>query len=245
MKKKIFWILYVFYLVVLGKLIFTYAYNEHIKNKVRENTYTVHAEALTFANFYQPYIAYYNRGNIFYNNGNYDEAIKEYNKALKCHLPAKKECSIRINLALSIIGKIPSDYDAPDKIDATIATLKEAREVLLPDNCANDEGTGHSSEAEKLKKEIDDLIKELEQKKEEQSQDDQNQDDQNQDDQNQDDQNQDDQNTTEDEEEQHINDLEQQFIDQQAESYEEREEEMQSMQELYNYDFNFDNDGIW
>ncbi|MBQ7707851.1 MAG: tetratricopeptide repeat protein [Lachnospiraceae bacterium] len=241
MIKKILIIVYVLFLLVLGKLIFTYAYNEHVIKKVKENSYTGRADVLTFANFYEPYIAHYNRGNIFYKNGNYDEAIKEYNNALKCHVPDRKECSIRINLALSIIGKIPNDYDAPDKIDATIATLKEAREVLLPDDCANEEGTGHSAEAEKLKKEIDDLIKELEQEKEEQSQD--NQDDQNQDD--QDDQNQDDQNTTESEEEQHIDELEQQFIDQQAESYEEREEEMNSLNEMYNYDFNFDNDGIW
>ena len=249
MKKKILIILYIFLLVIIGKLIFTYAYNERIIKKVKENIYTGSAETLTFANFYQSYIAYYNRGNIFYNQHNYEEAIKEYNKALKCHVPDKKECSIRINLALSIIGKIPNDYDTPDNIDATIATLKEAREVLLPDGCANDEGTGHSKEAEKLKEEIDNLIKELEEKKEEQNDDGDEGDDENQDDQNQDDQNQDNQdnsNATEtDAEEQHIDQLEQQFLDQQNEAYDERQEEMDSIQELYNYDYNFDNEGIW
>lgn len=249
MKKKILIILYIFLLVIIGKLIFAYAYNERIIKKVKNNTYTGSAEALTFANFYQPYIAHYNRGNIFYNQHNYEEAIKEYNKALKCHVPDKKECSIRINLALSIIGKIPNDYDTPDNIDATIATLKEAREVLLPDGCANDEGTGHSKEAEKLKEEIDNLIKELEEKKEEQNDDGDEGDDENQDDQNQDDQNQDNQdnsNATEtDAEEQHIDQLEQQFLDQQNEAYDERQEEMDSIQELYNYDYNFDNEGIW
>ena len=158
MKNKILLILYFFFLVIIGKLIFTYAYNESVIKKVNANTYTGSADALTFANFYQSYIAHYNRGNIYYNQHNFDEAIKEYNKALECHVPDKKECSIRINLALSIIGKIPSDYDTPDNIDATIATLKEARAVLLPDGCADDEGTGHSREAEKLKQEIDDLI---------------------------------------------------------------------------------------
>ncbi|MBQ9233758.1 MAG: tetratricopeptide repeat protein, partial [Lachnospiraceae bacterium] len=132
---------------------------------MNESAYSGNANALTFANVYQSYIAHYNRGNIFYNQKNYDEAIKEYNKALDCHIPEKKECSVRINLALSIIGKIPSEYDSPDNIDSTLATLREAREVLLPDDCANDEGTGHSKEAEKLKKEIDDLIEELEEKK--------------------------------------------------------------------------------
>ena len=250
MKNKILLILYFFFLVIIGKLIFTYAYNERVIKKVNANTYTGSADALTFANFYQSYIAHYNRGNIYYNQHNFDEAIKEYNKALECHVPDKKECSIRINLALSIIGKIPSDYDTPDNIDATIATLKEARAVLLPDGCADDEGTGHSREAEKLKQEIDDLIKELEEKKEQQNN--QNQNDGNEDNQNQDDQkqeekeNEDDTESTEtDAEEEKIDQLEQQFIEQQNEAYDERQEEMDSMYELYNYDFNFDNQGIW
>ncbi len=244
MKKKIFLILYLLFLVVVGKLVLSYAYNERIIKKANSGNYTSNADMLTFANVYQPYIAHYNRGNIFYNQGNYDEAIKEYNKALDCGVPKGKECSIRVNLALSIIGKIPNDYAAPDNIDSTIATLKEAREVLLPDDCANDEGTGHSKNAERLKKQIDDLIDELEQIKDEQNQNDDNQDD-NQDNQDENDQNDDSNTTEEDKEEEYIDQLEQQFIDQQNEAYEERQDEMQSIQELYNYDFNFDSDGIW
>lgn len=244
MKKKIFIILYLLFLVVVGKLIFTYVYNERIIKKASSGNYSSNANMLTFANVYQPYIAHYNRGNIFYSQGNYDEAIKEYNKALDIGIPEGKECSVRVNLALSIIGKIPYDYASPDNIDATIATLKEAREVLLPDDCANDEGTGHSKNAERLKKQIDDLIDELEELKDEQNQSDDNQDD-NQDDQNQDNQNDDSSTTEEDAEEEYIDQLEQQFIEQQDEAYEERQDEMQSMEELYNYDFNFDSDGIW
>lgn len=243
MKKKIFIILYLFFLVVIGKLIFTYVYNERIIHKVDDGVYTSNANMLTFANVYQPYIAHYNRGNIFYKQGKYDEAVKEYNSALKCRVPDGKECIIRINLALSIIAKIPSDYDSADNIDATIATLKEAREVLLPDDCANDEGTGHSKEAEKLKKEIDNLLEELENKKESQQENDDNNN--NQDDQNQDNRDDNSDATQTDAQEDYINQLEQQFIEQQSQAYEERQDEMQSINEMFNYDINFESDGIW
>ena len=249
MKKKVLLIIYMFYLVIVGKLLFTYVYNEKIIKKVERENYAKSAEMLTFANFYQPYIAHYNRGDIFYKQGNYSEAIKEYNKALEYKLPEKKECPIRINLALSIIKMIPNDYASKDNIDSSIASLKEARDVLLFDGCANDEETGHSYKAQKLKDEIDDMIEELEEIKEEQNQSNDNQGDENEDenDSQNDNQNDNNQDSTEtDAEEQHINDIEQQFMEQQEQAYEERQEEMQSIQEMYNFDFNFGGDeGIW
>lgn len=54
----------------------------------------------------------------------------EYEKALESNPPKFKECSIRINLALSMIGLIEKDYAAPENIDDTIEQLKSAKSVL-------------------------------------------------------------------------------------------------------------------
>jgi len=108
------------------------------------------------------YIFYYNTGNSHYKKMDYAAAIEAYQKALDAKPPTKKECSVRINMALSIIKTIGDDYASPDKIEGTIETLKQARAVLLVDDCATEEGDGHSETAEQLKREIDELIEELE-----------------------------------------------------------------------------------
>lgn len=106
----------------------------------------------------QMYIVHYNYGNTLYKQGNFDEAIKEYKKALKGNPPRNKECSIRINLALAMISKI----DENDEKQDIIKDLKDARKVLCEKGCANENDSfGHSDTAEQLKSDIDKMLEEL------------------------------------------------------------------------------------
>lgn len=105
-----------------------------------------------------PYVVHYNKGNNLYNNGDYVGAIREYEKALECFPPKYKECSIRINLALSMLKRIENDDSKENKLKI----LKEAREIICEDGCANKEDdNGHSKEAERLKKDIEREIDKL------------------------------------------------------------------------------------
>ncbi|MBR1815314.1 MAG: tetratricopeptide repeat protein [Lachnospiraceae bacterium] len=240
MKKKIFIILYLFLLIIFGKFLFSYVYNERMIAKYNENDYSFSANNLKFANVYQPYVAYYNSGNVYYQKHDYDNAIKEYNRALNAAPPELKECSIRINLALAMIGKIPSDYDSPDNIDETIVSLKEARAVLLVDGCATEDGDGHSRTAERLKREIDDLIDELEDKKDNDDDSDDGNDSHQNNNQNPSDATATDAET--DAESERENEIEEQLMQMQQDAYEEREEELQSLDDINIYYYDGD---IW
>lgn len=109
------------------------------------------------------YIFLYNIGNSHYRKANYEKAATAYEKALKANPPFEKECSIRTNLALSMVYGLGDDYAAPDNVDDSIETLKDARAVLIEEDCATATGDGHSEIAEQLKEEIEKLIEQLEQ----------------------------------------------------------------------------------
>ena len=235
MKRKFITCIYLVLFFICAKQLFTYMYNENLISKYNKQVYHTSTAPLFVLNFFEPYIAHYNAGNIYYQNGEYSNAIKEYEKALEKKTPKFKECSIRINLALSMIGLIGEDYDTPEKIDATIDQLKEARSVLTENRSANEDGDGHSDTAEKLKEEIDELIEELENKKTGSSS------------------SQDDEDKKKEEEkkqEQKTDDtkeanIKEQLQQQQSDSYLEREAEIQSAEE-WNMEINFDTDeGIW
>lgn len=107
-----------------------------------------------------PYMIWYNHGNDLYNDGNYEEAIEAYDIALNLFPSKYKECKIRINMALSMLKTMKTDYDVAQRLDV----LKLARDVLTDEGCANKyDDNGHSEEAEKLKKDIDREIEFLEQ----------------------------------------------------------------------------------
>ena len=110
---------------------------------------------------YFSYIIHYNNGNRYYRQYSYGRAIEQYEKALEQVIPEGKECGIRINLALAMLGLLGPDYAQPEQIDNSIMVLEEARWELLAQDCATDAGTGHSEEAEQLKEEIDEILKEL------------------------------------------------------------------------------------
>ncbi len=109
------------------------------------------------------YIYFYNQGNDRYERLDYAGAIESYEHALSANPPHFKECSVRVNLALSMIYNMGPDWAAPENVDSSIQTLMEARDILLEDGCATDDGDGHSEPAQQLKEEIDKLLEQLQQ----------------------------------------------------------------------------------
>ena len=180
-------------------------------------------EKLKKLNIIEPYLPYYNLGNVAYKEGDYNRAISYYKQALEKNPPKYKECPIRINLALAMIAKIDfQDLSTEKKLQNAIQTLRAARVVLTSHGCAGPvEDDGHSEEAEQLKKDIDKLLEQLENPPDQ----DENQDqDQNQD------QNQD-QKETEQERK-----LREQLEEQQREALQERAETQQQQQDATGQD---------
>ena len=145
-----------------------------LKNYRAQDYSTKYESGLTKANINEDYLPYYNMGNAYYQNGDYDKAITNYKLALVKNPPKYKECPVRINLALAMIQKINFDnLNTQNKIENAIRQLKAARAVLVEDGCANpaeDVFDGHSAEAEQLKKDIDEMIKKLQEQQQQQQQ---------------------------------------------------------------------------
>lgn len=117
---------------------------------------------LYILNINEPYIAYYNNGNINYQKKEYDKAIDNYNKALKNNPPEKKVCKIRINTSLAIINNIK----VTDK-ELVLEELKKARSYLYENDCAHEQDdNGKSKDAEQLEEEIKELERQVEEGKE-------------------------------------------------------------------------------
>jgi len=172
LKKKIFIIAYIIITLLVIKLFYNMILNKILISKYNDGEYSEKiAYALTLINYPEGYVAYYNCGNILYQNGDYDGAIEQYKKALKNNIPKRKECSIRINYALSICANVHVDEENKESIESAIEMYKEAVEVLVEDNCANDDGDGHSKKAQKLKDDIEEEIKRLEKLLEEENKD--------------------------------------------------------------------------
>ncbi len=122
-------------------------------------------ESLLTMNFPEGYVPYYNLGNAAYRYGDYNSAISYYTKALENYPPEGRDCKIRINLALALCDTIDFYHlDTQEKVDTALFILYKARDVLLEKGCATDEEgqTGHDADAQKLKEDIDEMIKKLE-----------------------------------------------------------------------------------
>ncbi|MGN0346809.1 MAG: tetratricopeptide repeat protein [Lachnospiraceae bacterium] len=248
-------VLYAVVFLVSVKLIFTYAYNEFTNKQLEADNTDGSYEVLQYLNYPQPYIAYYNQGNLEYQRGRYEEAIAEYEKALQENIPAGEECKVRINEALSYIATLPGDYDAIENIPDSLETLYTARDILLEQECAKDEGRGHNSKAQRLKEEIDDEIERLEELLEQQQQEqgegeeeeengsgNQNNEDDNQSGgRNEGEEEQNGGSAEEDEAQQWENQIQEQLQQQAEESYQERQMELQRDEDLYSdsYDYDF------
>lgn len=166
MKKRIIICLYIIALLVFLKLLVSYLYNEHLNKNYYQGDYNSFYDMLTYLNFPESYIAYYNNGNVYYRREEYGKAADLYRKALDSnprHYEGKMdECDVRINLALAMVRGLGDDYNIPEKKEESLSVLYEARDVLLEDGCATENDDGHSQKAERLKKEIEKMIEELE-----------------------------------------------------------------------------------
>ena len=128
-------------------------------------------------NLPEGWLPLYHMGNVSYMQEDYDAAVSWYQQSLGKNPPAEeKECAVRINLALALLHKI--DYahlDSENAVRTAVSQLKTARGVLTEHGCADPEGTdGHSREAEQLKKEIDELLRKLQDESGQQSDEEQN-----------------------------------------------------------------------
>ena len=170
MKRRLIIAAYIIIGVVLFKLAFSYGYNEWVISKYEEEDYSENFNLLEVANVNEPYIAYYNNGNVMYRLEDYRRAIEYYEKALEYVLPEGKECPIRINLALAKLALMDPDYMAREHIDESLEIMQECLDILSEENCANDYGYGHNNRAQRLYDEIKDLMEETKKEKEKQDQ---------------------------------------------------------------------------
>ncbi len=222
------WIVFiVLWLVVLAN----YVSNEVMINKYEKGIYT--ENKLSWLGILEPYVAPYNQGNAHYQKGEYEQAIESYQKALLKNPPKKKECKIRINMALSKLAMIDFDNLTEDKIPEIIRQLEDAKAVLTEEGCAEEDGMGHSKDAQQLKEEIDQMIEMLKNPQSSGSDDD------SQKEQEKDNENKDDS----DEEEK--DEIQQKLEEIQDESMKNRYSDIQDVENFDNFDFSFGDEPTW
>lgn len=160
--KKIVTLLWGLLLCCLVCLVTNFAANEVFVKNYEAGNYK--ENKLSALGFTEPYISYYNEGNLYYQKGNYEDAIQAYQTALSRYPTKQRECSIRINLALSMIAPIDSSQLSDQELEQAIAILEDAKNILCEHDCATEDGKGHSKEAQTLKDDIDRFLKELKDK---------------------------------------------------------------------------------
>lgn len=246
--KIIFITAYMVIILVFAKHALNYFYNEYVLSKYENRDYSINENLLLTANFIEPYIVYYNNANILYMNSQFSEAVPNYEKALTYkNIPKKRRCDIIVNLALSKVKMLPEDYELPNEIDNSIALLKDARAVLLSEDCAKDDGKGHDKDAQTLKDEIDEEIKRLEELKEQMEQSSDQKSDNQKDDKDQNEEETEEEREQREKEEEREKDVQEQLEEIAEEAYEQRQEELDGYEEdnidWWEVDFKFD--GIW
>lgn len=171
--KKIFVLLYIVLFLILFKLMIAFGINETMIKEYQEGNYDViKTKILLILNISEPYIAHYNYGNQLYQKKDFDGAIQAYKKALKLHPTQKKECAIRINLALAMLQQINEQDTSEANRNRSLSILGNAKQVLCENGCANEkDNNGHSKEAEQLKADIEKKEKELKKDPNQKSQD--------------------------------------------------------------------------
>ena len=108
-------------------------------------------------NVQEKYIVYYNEGNIKFQEKKYDEALKLYTEALKKNPPQYEKCEIVINITVTMLEMIDENADKEEIVEK----LEKAIEELHQYNCANEDDTGESEEAEDFEDDINDIIEKL------------------------------------------------------------------------------------
>lgn len=109
-----------------------------------------------------PVVHHYNRANKMYREGEFNGAVGEYAESYDKNKNEKRDCDVRVNLALAIVGPLSKESITPENIQDAISDLETARKILLENGCAEeDPEIGHDVEAQILKDEIDEYLKEL------------------------------------------------------------------------------------
>ena len=152
--KKMIKIFFIINALILIRLISSLMINNIIKEDYKKQVYDSKLiKSLYIFNFNQPYIAYYNEGNILYNLEEYEKAKEKYEQALSKRPAKEKVCLIRVNLSLAIIKAIDT---------SAFNQLEEAKNNLYNNNCANPiDDSGYSKKAEQLEEEIKKLEEQL------------------------------------------------------------------------------------
>lgn len=152
--RKLLKILVIILLIFLTRIFLSFIINEIIIYNYNHNKYNKYLiKSLYILNINEPYIAYYNHGNILFKRKDYKNAIEKYEKALKSNPRRNRICDIRINLSITKIMNIKvNNYKEIYK------QLEDAKKVLYKNGCANkNDDNGLNLNAEKLENEINNL----------------------------------------------------------------------------------------
>lgn len=154
-------LLVVFLLLMMNYLRTSQAIDHYYEDQMR-------LEDLSKLGFINPSIDHYNKGICYYSANDYVNASEEFQEALNSkHAKDETDCKIRINLALSLVKPLTPDSINSENVDEALRILYEARDVLCENGCADmDNSEWHNDEAQTLKLEIDEYIKQLEDAKE-------------------------------------------------------------------------------
>ncbi len=151
------WTLIAIFLVIL--LLADYSNNKLIENF---NNGKYEQNPMGFLGITEPYVNYYNRGNVYYALGQYELAEEEYEQAMRSELQERQDCRLRVNYALSMVEQINPNEITEENLDEVLAILDEARDVLCENGCASrDDNSGHYPDAQTLKNEIDEFERQL------------------------------------------------------------------------------------
>ena len=153
-------------LLVMAITLFSKMYINHrfVKAYDLEEYLTENEEKLLFINTPESYLPYYNMGSVAFENRDYNSAVGYFTKALSLFPLGQKECDVRINLALSICYSIDFQHlESQERVDTALLLLYKARDILLENGWANeDPELARDADAQKLKEDIDEMIKKLE-----------------------------------------------------------------------------------
>lgn len=159
--KKILIVFLILSSVLFGLVALNFAANERMIHNYNNGIYK--SNPFWVLGVAQPYVSKYNQGNICYKIGDYPAAVALYQEALTHKIPEKRECKVRINLALAMLRGLDVDEINDANKDEVLEMLYQARDVLTEKGCANkDDDNGHDQDAQQLKNEIDQLIQEIE-----------------------------------------------------------------------------------
>lgn len=150
--KKIIYGIWILLFVICFHLSFRYIINEVYIGKYNNSIYENNiVNFLLLFNYPESYVAHYNKGNNYYNLKEYDNAINEYNSALKT-VRGDRRCKVLINLSLSKLELI--DLKSSDVRQKLI----DIQNILLDSDCATSDNKGKNEDAQELYNEIEKML---------------------------------------------------------------------------------------